>query len=215
MQKYVSFDVDGTLVRYAFHEPVPSLFTRALARTFQKSEHINSKNTKFIPKSKIGNVFKSKDDYERFTNNFDKCFYEANNKLISLPGAKDILKRLKTYQNITLGISTGNSKNVALEKLRRTGLNSYFNKEIFGCSFNSKKEALSISLKNALKFKNIHNFDKMFHIGDTVDDIVSAIDMGFVAIAVRTPKKNIVFPKSAYVFDNLEDSEIINLITNS
>ena len=55
----------------------------------------------------------------------------------------------------------------------------------------------------------------MFHIGDTVDDIVSAIDMGFVAIAVRTPKKNIVFPKSAYVFDNLEDSEIINLITNS
>ena len=29
MQKYVSFDVDGTLVRYAFHEPVPSLFTYA------------------------------------------------------------------------------------------------------------------------------------------------------------------------------------------
>ncbi|KAH0791462.1 haloacid dehalogenase-like hydrolase family protein [Histomonas meleagridis] len=89
-------------------------------------------------------------------------------------------------ENITLGISTGNNELVAWEKLRRVGLSKYFDSKICGFSFTGKKSAIESSLEKALKEKNIKQFSKMVHIGDTIDDAKSAIELGFEAIVVRT-----------------------------
>lgn len=127
-------------------------------------------------------------------------------------GIKDLLQLL-TGKGFCLGLITGNSRRVAFDKLRKGGIDTFFQIGGFGEDSATRDDLVDFAVIRAReKFAVDFQKSDIFVIGDTPLDISSAKTHGLRTVGVATgayTKEQLTEAGSDYVFDNLQDTEML------
>lgn len=130
-----------------------------------------------------------------------------------MPGIVELIEALSKRGDVVLGIATGNIKEAASIKLRRSGLGHYFRFGGFGSDFEDREEIIRIAIERGKGFLNKENgFDGIFVIGDTPLDIIAARAVGAKAVAVATGSYSVRDLREYnpdYLFENFSDLESV------
>ncbi|MCH2183530.1 MAG: HAD hydrolase-like protein [Mariniblastus sp.] len=105
-----------------------------------------------------------------------------------LPGVVPLLERLSSRDDVTLGLLTGNCRQAALIKIEHFQLQSYFcGLGGFGDQSTSRNEVARDALR-AVRQRVQESFreDRLWVIGDTVDDITCARAIDAKSMVVET-----------------------------
>ncbi len=126
-------------------------------------------------------------------------------EILLCPYVREFIEKLSKYENVVLGLLTGNFKESAYYKLQLVDLDRYFPFGAFGNeSINrSKLHKIAIARANEHFSKQIFNIENTFVIGDSIADIISAKENGIKVIAVATGTTN------ANVLDELEPNLVV------
>lgn len=219
MTTFVSFDIDGTLIPLG--GGCPGLFKRALLELFgSAAEEIISKSPrKFIDiptcekimiRAGIQSNQKAFDDLQR---KCEEIFLKETEKhhSASLRGVENALQFLSSKNNVVIGIASNNYESIGWSKIEQANLARFFPDKIGGFGLIDKKsELIQMALNKAKQLKNIEKFDKCFHVGDTLKDAQSALEIGFTPIVVKTGNET-DFPKNYHVFNQLDDPGFLNI----
>jgi len=104
-----------------------------------------------------------------------------------LPGVVDLLERLNVHSNVALGILTGNSKRAAEIKLDHFGLREYFLFGGYGDDHSDRNDVAAQASGAAAAFlEDRFEPEKVWVIGDTVNDIRCGRSIGAKVFAVET-----------------------------
>lgn len=105
-----------------------------------------------------------------------------------LPGVRDLLDWLRTREDVTLGLLTGNYEPVARLKLTRAGLGRYFpsGQGAFGSDAEDRAALPPIARRRAGGLGAPHPRAQTIVIGDTPRDIACAQADGLRCLAVAT-----------------------------
>jgi phosphoglycolate phosphatase-like HAD superfamily hydrolase len=141
--------------------------------------------------------------YEEFRNNL------APDSLRVLDGVLQLLELLKSNEQYTLGLVTGNFQKNAILKLEHCGLNNFFEIGAFGDFLPNRLDLPKNALENANSL-NGRNFSRSntLVIGDTHRDIQSAQHNKMKSMAVATggtPYFELLKFSPDLIFENLED----------
>jgi len=110
-----------------------------------------------------------------------------NNRKHVMPGAVELLNVLKTKDGYWLGLLTGNIEQGARIKLGAFGLNEYFPVGAFGDDNEDRNRLLPIAVKRLRKMTNIDiNYSDCIVIGDTPMDVLCSNPFGATSIVVST-----------------------------
>lgn len=154
----------------------------------------------------------------------------ASSGLEVLPGVEELLRRLQDCGTAATCLVTGNLEPIGWSKMRSLGLEELFTRPLFGgfgtdhCSGNfdeswrDRAEFIRIAtaklLKEAEDGTDAREGDwRRFHVGDTPNDVLAAVNAGVTAIAVATgiftkEELALVAPgKDVIVLDGLADVE--------
>lgn len=104
-----------------------------------------------------------------------------------LPGVAEVLSRLQTCDNVSLGLLTGNVEAIAYHKLRGAGLDAHFSFGAFGSDHADRGKLPAVALRRASQ-ETGHSFSPSATviIGDTRHDIHCAQAVGARSVAVCT-----------------------------
>jgi len=103
-----------------------------------------------------------------------------------LPGVKELLFSLKENE-IPIGALTGNTEEIAWEKLRLSGIIDYFDFGAFGDTTEKRSELVAIAKERAdKKFKTDFPLESFVIIGDTPRDIICAREAKISVISSST-----------------------------
>ena len=95
--------------------------------------------------------------------------------ILLMPAVKDILSYLSEFENVKIGLVTGNFKQNAYLKLKAHNLDTYFPIGAFGCDYENRNSLPSRSrLKELKQYWSLNNFSykKTIIIGDSYRDIL-------------------------------------------
>jgi len=113
------------------------------------------------------------------------------NHVRPLPGVESLLSRLSQYQDMHLGLVTGNIEPVAYHKLHAAGFSNYFLVGAFGSDSAERADLPPLAAHRAHKaFGGSFSKGNTVVIGDTPQDIQCARSAGFRAVAVCTGRPN-------------------------
>ena len=102
-------------------------------------------------------------------------------------GVMDLLESLESFENIHLGLLTGNYETGARLKLEPFGLNSFFAFGAFGSDCEERDRLLPIAVRRLEESKGISvEYNHCVVVGDTPRDVDCARVHGAVSIAVAT-----------------------------
>lgn len=210
---FVSFDIDGTLIKFGGESAKhPIAFRNAFNILFHMNikeyplDYLGHNNRGLTDSTLLSKMMEKA--HLKFDKNIQKKFrtiLEKEYKSIVqpqfdlTPNAESFLNELSNKKNVTLGIATGNFKEIAAIKLSFTHLDKYLPLDIGGYGDLFSRRDIII---NALKSAYSHGkgpFDRMIHIGDTVQDAQGAISAGFEPFIVTTGKEKSGFPKESFV----------------
>jgi len=108
-------------------------------------------------------------------------------KVVTLPGIGDLVRRLHGDAEVLLGLLTGNIEAGARIKLRPTGLLPYFRLGAYGSDHLDRRQLPSLAARRAHALVGVPFApDQVLVIGDTPRDIECARHFGAVAVAVAT-----------------------------
>jgi phosphoglycolate phosphatase len=103
------------------------------------------------------------------------------------PGVDELLNELKTMEDISLGLLTGNVESGARIKLGAFGLNDYFKFGAFGSDHENRNMLLPVAVNRFRELSNTSvDFTDCVIIGDTPRDVECALPYGASAVAVAT-----------------------------
>ena len=219
MKKLVLFDIDHTLMEvYDTHKKV-------FATAFKKVYGLDVDYTKWkyhgytdleiihdiLDKNNV-----SKDKIPEIISTMIEDFKKEDlSESVLLPGVLEILERLKSHDEIIVGIVTGNVEEIAFTKLRHFNIHEFFLAGGYGHSSTIRAELIDLAKDKARKFGEIK---ETIVIGDTFKDIQAAKEAKVKIIAVATGSKSYEELKEKnpdYVFHNLEETdEIVEVILN-
>lgn len=134
-----------------------------------------------------------------------------------LGGVEELLRGLQDYDNIILGLVTGNIEDIAYAKLRHLRIDEYFILGGFGGISEIRSELVKDAIRKAeQQFGKIDKKD-VFVIGDTTGDIKAARGAGVNVISVCTGDESSELLKSFgpdFIFSDLKDTKrLIEIIT--
>lgn len=218
MRTFISFDIDGTLIKFGGESAKhPLAFRNAFNKLFNMNikeyplQYINKnvygmtdlqtliemmKKANFKPTKKIIS------DFQEIVENEYLSIIKPNFSLTSK--ADFLLKTLSSNSNLTLAVATGNFEKIAWTKLSLSGLDKYFSLHIGG--YGNVLDRSDV-IKNALEdayIKGTGPFDRFIHFGDTSCDAESALNAGFEAAIVKTGKEKNNFPEGSIVFEDFD-----------
>jgi len=130
-----------------------------------------------------------------------------------MPGAKELLDRLETEEDLLLGLVTGNFEPASRLKLRRGGLDGYFRFGGYATDSFDRMELTRIGVRRGRELAGIPVPDEsVFLVGDTVHDVRCGRGAGARVIAVETgstPADLLLAEGAERVFPDLTDTEAI------
>lgn len=98
----------------------------------------------------------------------------------TITGVEQLIKTLQKYENVKIGLATGNIEEAAKIKLAPGPLAKYFNVGGFGWDAEERPALLRAAVKKAEKaFKTKFAPGDVYIIGDTHNDIISAKENGY------------------------------------
>ncbi|OHT14572.1 haloacid dehalogenase-like hydrolase family protein [Tritrichomonas foetus] len=218
MNTFISFDIDGTLIKFGGESVKHPIAVRDAFNELLKLK-IKEYPEKFIAKQSDGwtdsqlcremlksaKITPSHDLLLNFQKKTEDIYYSIIKPNFNIvPGAHKFLSYLSQKPNIVLGIATGNFEKIAWKKIQLSNLEKYFSHHIggFGNSL-TRKEILQNALKDAIT-KGFGPFQRMIHVGDTKSDAVAAFECGFESIIMKTGRQKDGFPKYAKIFNDFE-----------
>jgi len=135
------------------------------------------------------------------------------------PGVPKLLQALAGFENILLGIETGNLEKAAELKLRHAKLDAHFSFGGFGSDSRIRKEIIETAISRGMQTHSttLEQIKNIVVVGDAPQDVEAAKAVGARAIAVatgRSSKEELNQLGADLVFDTLEETEkVINAIT--
>lgn len=187
----ILFDIDGTLLR-----------TRGAGRSaidIALQDMFGIVNTTKVPLAGrtdyaiLSDIFQANgidfsEHYESFSTHYHKQLELTLQEIEGdvLPGVKELLEQLKEVE-FPLGIITGNGRTPAWAKLKRFGLESYFNFGGYGDSSPNRNDVAAQAIEAASQaLKNDFQIHHCWVVGDTPADVECAKSVGAKSIAVLT-----------------------------
>ncbi len=192
MKRIVLFDIDGTLLLTG------GAGLLALRQTFHEQFGVNDavKNLDFhgatdplildqIASNHLGRPLED-GERERVTRDYLRYLVRSleETSFRVLDGAHAILERLAPRDDLVLGLATGNFETAAWAKLRRAGLESFFEFGGFGSDDPDRDELTRIAVNRARE--RAGDDAPAIVVGDTVRDVRSARAAGADCLAVAT-----------------------------
>ena len=186
------FDIDGTLLRAggagmkAVHEALTELF----GDVEESSLLVHGRTDHGIMTDVFAGIGR---DYQQHREDFDQLYWsklpevmeKSNGEL--LPGVAQLLDQLAAEPDVALGILTGNARTPADIKLQFFGVERYFSFGGYGDDHSDRNQVAALAVEEArLSLGDSFDCDKVWVIGDTVNDIVCARSIGANVIAVET-----------------------------
>lgn len=103
------------------------------------------------------------------------------------PGVSDLLAALHADPRVQLGLETGNFRQAAFIKLRRYGLDGYFQEGGFGGDHTEKWQVVAAAIERCQEVSGlVYGAGKLFVVGDTPSDVEAGKVNGAETIAVAT-----------------------------
>ncbi|MGB9708277.1 MAG: HAD family hydrolase [Candidatus Pacearchaeota archaeon] len=149
---------------------------------------------------------------------YDKTFISILPKDINpfiLPGAYALVNKLAKDKNNFLIVLTGDTERITRALLGRANLLKKFRFLITGEHTTNRIKLMKIAVKKAHKIARQKRFEKIIVIGDSIRDVEAGRAVKALTIAVLTghhTKAQLKAKKANYIFKNLKDKKILNLI---
>jgi phosphoglycolate phosphatase-like HAD superfamily hydrolase len=211
------FDIDGTLLTSSGF--AKTAFEKALLRNFGTAGDINgfSWSGKLdpiimrelmrgagIPEDTItASLPKTLADYEAI---LDATL--PAEKVVIRPGVVEILKEIKTYEDLLCSLCTGNTPGGARIKLTRGNLYHYFSTGAFGTDGAARSELPPIGLRRAQRWWGLAvDASKVFVIGDSPEDVKCAQASHYHSVAIASgwhPMEELASHKPELLLEDLE-----------
>ena len=127
------------------------------------------------------------------------------------PRARDLLEALEREPDVQLGLETGNFREAAFLKLRKFGLDVFFEEGGFGGDWMTRTEVVAdaIAKCQAISGKT-YGRREIFLVGDSLSDIEAGQANGINTVAVATGLRDVETLQAlhpTYVFEDLSDTE--------
>lgn len=104
-----------------------------------------------------------------------------------LPGVEELLARLDAMPEVAMGILTGNAQSAAEIKLRHFGLDEFFHFGGYGDRHSNRNDVAQLARQSAeAALEEQFRLDRLWVIGDTINDVTCARSIGAKVIAVET-----------------------------
>ncbi len=135
-------------------------------------------------------------------------------------GVPDLLHALTSDHRVQLGLETGNFQEAAFIKLRRYGLDAFFEDGGFGGEYSERSQVVASAIANCQE-RSGRSYDpeEVFLIGDSVSDVTAGNATGILTIAVGTgfyPLEDLAKLNPRYVLPDLSDTaEVLALLLGS
>ena len=130
---------------------------------------------------------------------------------MACPGAPDLLEALASDSRVQLGLETGNFRESAFIKLRRYGLDVFFEEGGFGGDHFERREVVASAIAKCQKRSGrTYSPGEIFLVGDTPHDIEAGRANGVRTLAVGTGNysvEELAKLNPTYVLPDLSDTE--------
>ena len=186
------FDIDGTLLRAgnagmkAVHEALVEMF----GEVPESKLMVHGRTDHGIMTDVFNAIGK---DYQQYRSEFDQLYWDKLPSVMEkaggylLPGVAELLEVLASVPDIALGILTGNARVPADIKLKYFGIQQYFSFGGYGDNHSDRNQVAAVAIEAArAQLQGTFDADRVWVIGDTVNDITCARSVGAKVIAVET-----------------------------
>jgi len=219
VKKLILFDIDKTLVKEMERSsnPWPQAFEEVYGIRCEitlSEGNSHGMTHKQIAIETLRNQGLGEDEIlgklDEFIGVFEKLYRQslAKGKITLFPKIPQLLKELSRKKYV-LGLVTGNTRSIALIKLKMAGIDTFFSVGGFGDDSANREELIRLAIRRAEETHAV-TFEKkdIFVIGDTPKDVVPAKKFHLRAIGVVTGLYSMSQLREAgadVVLDNLED----------
>ena len=127
------------------------------------------------------------------------------------PGTKELLEALGREPGVQLGLETGNFREAAFIKLRRFGLDTFFEEGGFGGDWMTRTEVVADAIAKCQAISGrVYDPGEIFLIGDSPSDVEAGKANGINTVAVATghcDTENLQALGPTFVFEDLSDTK--------
>ena len=219
MQRLILFDVDQTLISTRGGD------RKALNDTFQELHGIADafEGISFggrMDLSIMDQVYShwGVAEGDRCLSDFKARYFELLEQVLKdwemgivYPGIPELLRALDSRAEVQLGLATGNFRESAFIKLRKYGLDTFFEEGGFGGDHPDRPKVVADAIvKCQALSRKVYEREDIFVIGDSVSDVEAGRANGINSVAVATGHYDTVKLKAlgpTFVFDDLSDTE--------
>ena len=214
------FDIDGTLLRSgnagmkAVHETLVEMF----GEVPESKVVVHGRTDHGIMTDVFDALGK---DYQHHRGEFDQLYWNKLPGVLErsgggmLPGVVALLEVLAAAPDVALGILTGNARVPAGIKLKHFGIEHYFSFGGYGDSHSNRNQVAAEAIESARsQLQGSFDADRVWVIGDTVNDITCTRSVGAKVIAVETgggTHDELVLAAPDEIFSDL--SNVIDFLT--
>ena len=131
--------------------------------------------------------------------------------IVLLEGVLNLLTKLD-QKGVFLGLVTGNLEAIARAKLKKTGINDFFQFGGFGSDHILRAELVKIAIGRAGDRFDLGKNLQIFHFGDAAQDMRAAREAGVIPIGVTTgifSNDDLESAGAFHVLPNLKDPDAI------
>lgn len=220
--RLIIFDLDQTIIEMLkFHNKATGLIFKKFFGIKARLDEIDfagkTMKRNLIELAKLKNINKTdlNKKIPKAVKTYSKTFVSIipkSTKKFLLPGVYVLIKELSKDKNNFLIILTGDSKIIARNVLKKSGLLKYFHALATGEHTTSRIKLMKKTIK---KEKRERKINKIIIIGDSIHDIEAGRAVGALTIAVLTgfhSKSKLKKAKPNYIFKNLTDKRILKII---
>ncbi len=225
-KKLILFDIDKTLVDEMERDGNPwplafeSVYGVNCSITISQGNSHGMTHKQIAIETLKNNGLKENEILEKldfFIEALEKFYKKSleNGKISLFPKIPELLQKLSDKGHV-IGLITGNTRIIAFAKLKKAGIDNFFQIGGFGDDSANREELIKLALERA-KEQHFFQFDekKVFVIGDTPKDISAAKKFHLQTIGIATglySKQNLFDAGADFVLDNLQDIEKVSSI---
>ena len=219
MHRLILFDVDQTLISTRGGD------RKALNTTFQELHGIDDgfEGMNFggrMDLSIMDQVYShwGVAEVDRYLGDFKARYFELLEQILKdwemgivYPGIPELLRTLGSRAGVQLGLATGNFRESAFIKLRKYGLDTFFEEGGFGGDHPERPQVVADAIVKCQALSGmVYEREDIFVIGDSISDVEAGRANGINSVAVATGHYDTAKLKAlgpTFVFEDLSDTK--------